>query len=161
MKIQMVAALAALSACALASSAQAQSGATFEAGAAQLYDVTGVELGVGYRFAAGPIRITPSIGGFIYQGDNDRYYFDDSVDRCRDSTNGQFARTPLCDNTAVSAYGRLEATARISSVEFGVGYRVDEDDSIPYGTAAFDMSPRMALKANAGEDYIGLALVFR
>lgn len=161
MKIKLIAAAACLSVCAIATSANAQNGITFEAGGAQLYDVTGAELGVGYRFAAGPIRITPMVGGFVYQGENDRYYYDTSVDRCRDSTNGQFARDVLCDNTAISAYGRIEATARIRNVEFGVGYRADEEDSIPYGTVSFDVSPRMAVKANAGEEYVGLALVFR
>lgn len=161
MKIQLIAAAACLSLCAIATSANAQNGVTFEAGGAQLYDVTGAEFGVGYRFAAGPIRITPMIGGFVYQGESDRYYFDSSVDRCRDSTNGQFARTILCDNTAVSAYGRVEGTARIRNVEFGVGYRADDEDGIAYGTVSFDVSPRMAVKANAGEEYVGLALVFR
>ncbi|MBX9576112.1 MAG: hypothetical protein K2X07_10785 [Caulobacteraceae bacterium] len=161
MKLHLTAATAALLVCALATSVEAQSGVAFEAGAAQLYDVTGAELGVGYRFAIGPVRFTPTVGGFIYQGENDRYYFDDSADRCRDRTNGQFARTVLCDATAVSAYGRLEATARFRGVEFGVGYRVDEEDGIAYGTASFDVSERMAIKANAGEEYVGLALVFR
>jgi hypothetical protein len=161
MKLPFTAAAAVAFFCTLTTSAHAQSGVSFEAGAARLYEVTGAELGVGYRFAAGPLRITPTIGGFVYQGDDDRYYFDVSVDRCRDSTNGQFARTVLCDNTAISAYGRVEATARARNVEFGVGYRVDEEDGIPYGTVSFDVAPRMALKANAGEEYVGLSLVFR
>lgn len=161
MKLQIIAAVAALSTCALGTAANAQSRWTLEAGGAELYDVTGAELGAGYRFAAGPLRITPMVGGFIYQGDNDRYYFDSGVDRCRDRTNGQFARTALCDNTAVSAYGKVEATARVRNIEFGVGYRVDEEDSIPYGTISFDVSQGMAFKANAGKEYVGVSLVFR
>lgn len=145
----------------VATPAFAQNGLSLEAGVAELQDVQGAELGIGYRFAAGPLRIAPTVGAFVYQGDNDRYYFDDGVDRCRDSTNGQFARTDLCNNAATSAYGRIEATLRYRSVEFGAGYRLDEEDGLPYGTLSFDATRNIAVKVNGGQDYVGLSLVFR
>ena len=159
--IKMSAFAVAAALCVSASPAFAQDGLGLEAGVAELRETTGAELGVGYRFALGPVRLTPTLGGFIYQADNDRYYRDSSVDRCRDRTNGQFARDERCNDAAVEAYGRLEATLRYRSVEFGAGYRLDEEDGNPYGTLSFDVSPRVAVKLNGGSDYLGLGLVLR
>lgn len=151
-------------ACAVADQASAQSGSLMlEANGAEVSDVTGAELGIGWRFNAGNFHVTPAVGGFIYQGDNDRYQMYDQVNgaRCRDTTNGQYAKEELCDNTAVDAYGRIEATLHWRNVEFGAGYRVADIDSAPYGTVAFRVANGVAIKGNFGSDYIGVGVALR
>lgn len=152
-------------ACALANQAHAQSSQiTFEANVAEAFEVTGAEVGVGWRLSAGNFHLTPGIGAFVYQADNDRYVretFSNGQSRCRDRTNGQFARDGLCEDADAYAYGRVEATANFGNVEVGAGYRIAEDESVFYGTASVRVSERWHLKANAGSDYVGLGLAFR
>lgn len=156
-------AVAAAALCLLSTGAKAQAanGLTFEAGFAEAFEVQGGELGVGYRLNVGAFHFTPTIGGFIYQSDNDRFDFDENVNRCRDRTNGQFARDIQCNDAAVDAFGRLEATASFQNVEAGVGYRLAEEESVVYGTVSVKLGETLALKANAGQDYVGLGLVLR
>lgn len=96
---------AALVAAAVTGGAQSASAATdfvLEANAARAHGRWGGEFGAGLKLGLGPLSITPAGGVFVYQGDNDRYYFDDfgnGQTRCRDSSNGQFARDELCDNS--------------------------------------------------------------
>lgn len=155
--------VAATAACLLSTTAQAQSssGLTLEAGYAEAFEVQGAEVGAGWRMSAGPLHFTPTIGAFIYQSDNDRYYMDASVDRCRDRTNGRFARDVQCNDAAVAAFGRLEATASFRNLEAGVGYRIAEEDSVAYGTISAKVGEAWVLKANAGQDYVGFGVVLR
>lgn len=155
--------VAAAAICLLSTGAHAQSasGLTLEAGYAEAFEVQGAEVGVGYRLNAGAFHFTPTIGGFIYQSDDDRYYFDASVDRCRDRTNGQFARDIQCNDAAVDAFGRLEATVSFRKIDAGVGYRIAEEESVVYGTVSVKVGEMWAVKANAGQDYVGLGVVLR
>src|SRR3546814_16909371 len=103
-------------------------GIMVEANGARAHGRWGGELGLGYTLSAGGFSLRPIVGAFIYQGDNDRYYEDDLSNdktRCRDSTNGQFAKDDLYDNTAVKAYGKLEVHYSITPVAaHGGGARV-------------------------------------
>ncbi|MGI4818667.1 MAG: hypothetical protein ACRYFE_09105 [Janthinobacterium lividum] len=164
MKFRVAAAVAIAAGLVSAGNAAAQSNSLMlEANVAEASDVTGAELGIGWSLKAGNFRLAPAVGAFIFQGDNDRYRMYDQSNgaRCRDTTNGQYARTELCDDTAVEAYGRLEATAQWRSVELGVGYRVSEEESAPYGIIAFKANDRIAIKGNLGSDYIGAGLSLR
>tara|TARA_B100000678_G_scaffold273966_1_gene264719 strand:+ start:723 stop:1217 length:495 start_codon:yes stop_codon:yes gene_type:complete len=122
----------------------------------------GAELGVGYSLKSSGFAIRPMGGVLIYQGDNDRYYDDDiggGDTRCRDRTSGQFADDDKCNNTAVKAYAKLEATyTLLGSAEFGLGARYSGDDVQPYGMVSFPVAPRIRIKANAGDDYYALGL---
>jgi len=159
-----VAASAAAALWALTSQAQAQSNSLMlEANVAKASDLTGAELGIGWRFNAGSFHLTPAVGALIYQGDNDRYqmYQQSNGARCRDTTNGQYARTELCDSTAATAYGRIEATVHWRNVEIGAGYRISDIESVPYGTVALRVSDMVAIKGNFGNDYIGAGVTLR
>ena len=136
-----------------------------EANGVNVEDLWGGELGAGYRFGAGGFSITPSLGAFLYHKDNGRYYYYDNGNRddaCRDSATGQYADEDLCNNTAVKAYGRVEATYTIPlSLTFGVGARISNEIR-PYGTVAVPIAPKVELKGNAGPHYYaaGLRLKF-
>lgn len=150
--------------CAPTTQARAQSNSLMlEANVAEASDLTGAELGVGWRFNAGNFHLTPAVGALIYQGDNDRYQMYQQVNgsRCRDTTNGQYARTELCDSTAVAAYGRIEATAHWRNIEIGAGYRISDIESVPYGTVAVRVTDMVAIKGNFGSDYISAGVTLR
>jgi len=156
--------LAAAAACSVTDQAYAQSSSlVLEVNGAEVSDVTGAEVGIGWRFNAGNFHLTPAVGGFVYQGDNDRYQMYDQVNgsRCRDTTNGQYAKEELCDNTAVDAYGRIEATVSWRKIELGAGYRVADIDSALYGTIALRVTDGVAIKGNFGSDYIGVGVAVR
>lgn len=159
-KLSSAAIAVALLAATSASAQTAQSGFAFEANVAQVFEVTGGELGVGYNFATEHFRVTPMVGAFIYQGENDEYSYDSNVDRCRDSR-GRFARDELCNDLAAEAYGKIEAAFVLNKFEIGGGYRVAEEDSMPYGTIAFAFGTGVALKAQGGSDFVGVGLTFR
>ena len=121
----------------------------------------GAELGAGYAIKSSGFALRPMAGVLVYSGDNDRYYQDDvgGQTRCRDRTNGQFADDGKCDNTAIKAYAKLEATyTLLGSAEFGLGARYSGDDVQPYGMVSFPVAPRTRIKANAGDDYYALGL---
>ena len=127
---------------------------------ARVDDVDGGELGLGYSFAPGNFRFTPTVGAFFYQGDNTRYRSETLSNGnvvCRDHSNGQFANKELCDNTAVKAYGRLEGAYRFSKVEVGAGVRVGSDTA-GYGTISALLTPAFSIKANIGSDYYAAGL---
>lgn len=158
-----IAALAAASLCAVSAPASAK--VTLEANGGRSEGTWGGELGIGYSILSlGGFSITPSVGAFIYRGNNDRYYMDNNGGnpRCRDSTNGQYASTMLCDNTAAKAYGRIEATySPPTAFTFGVGARYMSDHVRPYGTVAFPLAPKIIIKANAGPKYYAAGLSAR
>lgn len=134
-----------------------------EANGARVNHLTGGEFGLGYSFANEHFRITPIVGAFVYQGDNDRYRretFSNGSHVCRDTSNGQFADKDDCDNTAVKAYGKLEGAVRFKQVEIGGGVRLSSKTA-PYGLASVAVSEQFALKAFAGDDYYGAGLSLR
>lgn len=137
-------------------------GIALEANGARAHGVWGGELGIGYSLTAGGFSLRPMVGAFIYQGDNDRYYedtFSNGQTRCRDGNTGRFANDAKCDNTAVKAYGRVEATYSIPLVaEVGGGARFSSDKVRPYGTVAIPLAPKIRLKGNAGPKYYAAGL---
>ncbi|WP_235506430.1 hypothetical protein [Altererythrobacter sp. Root672] len=145
--------------------APASAQVVLEANGANSEDLWGGELGVGYSIvSAGGFRVTPSVGAFLYQGDDDRYYLDDNGGnpRCRDSTNGQYADTKLCDDTAAEFYARAEATYSIpAGFTFGGGVRYMADEFRPYGTLAIPLAPKLLIKGNAGPEYFAAGLQAR
>lgn len=124
--------------------------------------VWGAELGVGYGFSIGPVSIKPIAGAFIYKGDNSRYVtdtFSNGQTRCRDTTNGQFASSRLCNNTAALFYGKVEATISIPAVaEVGVGARYLDEEIRPYGIVAVPIAPKIKFVGLGGEDYFSAGL---
>lgn len=165
MKSVIICALAALIVNSAVTKAEAAD-ASLAAEANAAYDkVWGGELGASYRIGFAGFHITPTIGAFIYKGDNDRYYrdtFSNGQSRCRDSTNGQFAKDSLCNNTAVDAYGRIEASYSLKVIEVGAGARYStlSETVQPYGTIGVPMGPLFGLKANAGDGYYALGVTF-
>jgi len=145
----------------LPATAQAD-GLLIEGNGARAHSEWGGELGVGYNVGAGGFAVRPIVGAFIYQGDNDRYYedtFSNGQSRCRDSTNGQFADDENCNNTAVKAYAKVEATyTLLGSAEIGGGARFSSEQARLYGTVSFPLAPRIRVKANAGDRYYALGL---
>jgi hypothetical protein len=146
---------------ACASAAQA-SGIGVEANAARAGGIWGGELGLAYTIKLGGFALRPVVGGFIYQGDNDRYLRETIRGGrrvCRDSTNGRFARDELCDNTAVKAYGKLEASYTIpSGPELGGGGRFDGDKVRPYGFVAIPVAEKLRIRGNVGDGYYAAGL---
>jgi len=136
-----------------------------EANGAYSENQWGGELGAGYSvISLNGFRLTPGAGAFLYKGDNDRYFMDSNGGnpRCRDTTNGQYANDSLCDDTAVKAYGRIEATYSFpASFTLGAGVRYMSDEFRPYGTVAFPLGPVISLKGNAGPKYYAAGLFAR
>jgi hypothetical protein len=144
----------------LAAAAPASAQIVLEANGARADSHWGGELGVGYGFGAAGFRLTPMIGALVYRGDNDRYYEDANGGnaRCRDRQTGRYTSDSRCDDTAVKAYGRVEATYAIPLVAtVGAGVRVGNDVR-PYGTVAVPLLPTISLKGNAGPHYYALGL---
>jgi len=132
---------------------------------ANVDDTSGAELGFGRDFGNSRFRVTPQLGLFVYQGDNDRYYIDtfsNGTERCRDSQTGQFADDSRCNNSETKAYGKLEGAVTLGqSWELGIGARFS-DDTTPYGLITKKFSGNGLVKAFAGEDYyaVGFGLKF-
>jgi hypothetical protein len=142
-----------------------------EANGAQVDDVTGGELGIGYRVSIWRVNITPYIGGFIHGEDNDRYReetFRNGNTVCRDTTNGQFADDENCDNLAVDIYGKLEATVTAinfgssGGIDIGGGVRFSEDQTTPYAALAVNFTSTISVRGNVGKDFwaAGVHLAF-
>ena len=144
--------------------ALAESGPILEVGYAEAFDISGGELGAGWRYSARNFHLTPAAGVFYYKGDNDRYYVDHmkgGTSQCRDRTNGRFAKSELCNDGEIEAYGRIEATVNHRKLEGGIGYRVSGLGESTYGTLSLKVAPEVAIKANGGQDYYSLSLVMR
>lgn len=160
-------ALVALTALTLAFSASDASADGFagELNGAYTDKLWGGELGGSYRIGMGGFHLTPTVGALIYKSDNQRYQmstFSNGQSRCRDITNGQFAKTALCREAAIAGYGRLEASYGFPGLEVGGGARIDSlsQKVQPYGTISTSLTPLMGLKANAGKNYYALGLTF-
>lgn len=151
-----------LGALTFAQSASAQSGSIAEIAIAHVDDTTGVELALGYSFRANGFRLTPIIGGFAYQGDEDPRYgnetFGNGQTVCRDYSNGQFAKKEKCETGfAASAYAKLEAAYRYKSIEIGAGVRAS-DETTGYVTVAAFLGSGGSIKLSAGQDYYSAGL---
>jgi hypothetical protein len=146
----------------LLASAQASAGhVVIEANGARANDRWGGEFGAGYSLDFHGFHLTPAVGAFVYRGDNDRFYEDSNGgnQRCRDSTNGHYAKNSDCDNAAVKAYGRIEATYTIPLfATVGAGARYSGSHVRPYGTAMLPLGPVLSIKANGGPHYGALGL---
>jgi hypothetical protein len=145
----------------LPTSAQAQGiGAELTAGKAE--GVWGAELGLGYAFELGPIAVRPVAGAFVYKGDDTRYYMDqmsNGQSRCRDTSNGQFAKRALCNDAAAMFYGKVEATVTLSGVaEVGAGARYMDGEVRPYGLVAIPLGPKLKLIGSGGDRYFSAGL---
>lgn len=158
---KLIATIAAAVACAVAPAAYAN-GLAFEANGARAHSEWGGELGVGYNLSLGGFTLRPIGGVFVYKGDNDRYEedtFSNGQTRCRDMSNGQFADDEKCNNAAVKAYGKVEATyTLIGSLEFGAGARFSSEKVRAYGTASIPLAPRFRAKGNVGDRYYAVGL---
>lgn len=137
-------------------------GVMIEANGARAQSTWGGELGVGYNFSVAGFTIRPIGGVLIHEGDNDRYYKDtmqNGQTRCRDSSNGQFAKDSECNNMAFKAYGKVEATYTFPrSIEVGGGARFSGEKVRAYGTLSMPIAPKLRLKANGGDRYYALGL---
>lgn len=93
----------------------------------------GGELGVGYSLHAGPITLRP-IGGLFIHSDN--------------------------DEREVKPFAKAEATVSIPTIaELGAGARISGDRTRIYGTAAFDLLPKLKLKGNLGDKYAAIGVM--
>jgi len=137
-------------------------GLIVEANGARANSEWGGELGLGYDLSISGFTLRPIAGAFIYRGDNDRYEedtFSNGQTRCRDSRNGQFASDSKCDNAAVKAYGKIEATyTLLGGIEFGGGARFSGEKVRPYGTISAPLAPRIRIKGNVGDHYYAAGL---
>jgi hypothetical protein len=149
----------------VAVSSPAAAQAVLEANVARSEGQWGGELGAGYSvISIGGFRVTPGIGAFIYKDDNDRYYMDDNggSPRCRDGSNGQYADSDLCNDSAAKFYARAEATYSIPlALTVGAGVRYMSDEFRPYGTVSFPLAPAIHLKGNVGKKYYAAGLQAR
>jgi hypothetical protein len=128
-----------------------------EANAAHVKDITGGELGAGYRFSIGPVHIAPYVGAFLYQEDDSSYHeetFRNGNTVCRDTRNGQFADEEKCDDLNAKVYGKLEATINVLDfADVGGGVRFSEDQTTPYFALAINVVPHLSIRGNVGKDY--------
>ena len=93
----------------------------------------GGELGMGYSLHAGPITLRP-IGGLFIHSDNDQ--------------------------REAKLFGKAEATVTIPTIaELGAGARISGDHTRIYGTAAFDLLPKLKLKGNLGDRYAAIGIM--
>jgi len=143
--------------------AAAQAQVSAEGNIARAEGEWGAEVGAAYNLSLLPgFTLRPGGGVFVYERENERFFidrFDDGDGRCRDITNGEFADSDLCGNTAIRAYARLEGTyTLLGTTEVGVGARYSGNAVRPYGTVSFPVLPRVRLKANGGESYFALGL---
>lgn len=126
---------------------------------------TGAEVSVGYVFRAANLYLAPSIGAFIFQGDNNRYQLQtqgNGTEVCRDLTNGQYSKKANCDNTRVTAYGNLEGGIRLGDDQMwaaGIGARV-QDKALAYAVVHYGRPGGPNLRVAAGKDYGALGVTF-
>ena len=97
---------------------------------------------------------------------NPRYYWDSSVDRCRDSSNGQFARSGLCGSAAMAFFFTTTVDANIATgngLYGGMGIRLGEQ-AAPYVSLGYVTSPpsssSMRLSADVWASYLSIAIRF-
>ena len=126
---------------------------------AEVGELDGFELGIGFHISASGFRISPTLGGLIYQGELEGFRLEPG-NICRDLSNGQFSNSENCDATEFKAYGKIEVSYSLDMLELGVGFRSDENVDSAYGILGYQVSEGVSLRAMAGDEYIafGLAL---
>ena len=108
-------------------------GVAIEGNLARAQGHWGGELGAGYGFGVGPITLRP-IGGLLIHSDN--------------------------DEREVKPYAKAEATVTIPALaELGAGARISGDRTRIFGTAAFDLFPKLKLKGNLGDHYVAIGIM--
>ena len=64
------------------------------------------------------------------------------------------------DEREVKPYAKAEATVTIPALaELGAGARISGDRMRIYGTAAFDLLPKLKLKGNLGDHYVAIGIM--
>lgn len=141
-----------------AGAAPAAAQVSLEANAAKSEGQWGAEIGAGYSvIQIENFRITPGVGVFIYDKDDDRFVMDrtgaDPV--CRNISTAQPVDSDRCGGTGTKIYGRVEATYTIpmAGITVGTGARLIGDSLRPYGTIAVPLLPVLQLKGNIGPKY--------
>ena len=98
-------------------------------------------------------------------GDTGPYYYDSSVDRCRDSRNGEFARDELCRNSQLyfAATGDVNYTIPQTRAFIGGGARLGAV-STPYVSGGISATPLdgfgILFKGRAWTDYLYVGALF-
>lgn len=88
----------------------------------------GGELGAGYSFGLAGFSLTPGAG-------------------------------LLFANNHTRLYGRVEAAYSVPAfAKVGLGVRISGDHTRPYGTIAFPLIPKLAVKGNVGPKYYAIGL---
>jgi len=60
----------------------------------------------------------------------------------------------------VKPFAKAEATVSIPTIaELGAGARISGDRTRVYGTAAFDLLPKLKLKGNLGDKYAAIGIM--
>lgn len=133
----------------------ANAGVTGEVNGAKIKGEWGGELAVGYTiFEQNGIRITPVVGFFLYEDDND------VNDGCQYKQYGQVISTSS-DCEDLLFYGGAEATYSIpGGVTVGAGAMYLDKDVTPYGTVGVAVAPKINVKAKAGKDYVAAGVHF-
>jgi hypothetical protein len=140
-------------------SAPAYAGIAIEAGAAEINDQFGIEMGAGYEvpIALG-LKFTPMGGMFIY---DNKSIPDGNSDVCTFIQGNVQVVDDNCQD--VKFYGAGEVTYSTPlNVTVGAGAMYIDKDVIPYGTASFSILGGLSVKGKLGKDYVagGLRLSF-
>jgi len=154
-------AIAAAGTLAIAAPATAQ--VALEANVARSEGRWGGELGAGYTvLAIDNFRITPMVGVFFHDKNNDRYEIAEVAGnlRCRNIASGRPVDSDRCDSKGRKLYSRIEATLSLPvvGISAGAGARLTGGDFRPYFTASTPLLPMVDLKANAGSKYVAAGL---
>lgn len=124
---------------------------------------TGFELEVGVKFRPAPwIEFGASPANLVFYNNEDSQYqrqtFSNGQSRCRDLSNGQFARDELCGPDVA---WRGTATAELNLGErfsVGGGYLFTDEGSA-FGSLRYNLNTNFALQGRAGTDYGAIAVV--
>ena len=145
------------------SQAASAQGVVVDAGGARAEGRWGLEGSVGYRIGGLGLAVTPSVGAFATKSDDENRFAEEpdpaGGTRCRDTRDNDIVRDFRCENAVFRPFGRVEATFAIPLIaEAGLGVRVSEASTTPYGTVAMPIFPMAKLKGNIGKNYVGLGL---
>ncbi len=137
-----------------------------EANAARSEGQWGAELGAGFTvISIGGFSITPAAGVFLSDGDDNRYFLDDTATppECRKVESGKVVSDKRCESDSTRLYGRVEATFTlpVAGISVGTGARLMSSKLRPYGTLAVPVLPRVNVKANAGPKYLAAGVQAR
>lgn len=158
--------IAALLVCTPLLSSPAQAGGVSHVGIASIDKEAAFELSLGYTVTGKGFYLGPSIGFDVSRGDDadSRYYNQtqkNGTEVCRDSSNGQYAKSEKCSGTAkFRAFAQLEAGYRMGTFgTLGAGVRVS-DETLPYAVVNFGGPGRANFRIAAGKEYASLGASF-